>query len=419
LDRTEQVHANDLARFVAGDHSVLFANGPRHQRKRTLMLPPFHGQRMMAYTETMRNLMDDVMDGWRPGDALALHPVMQDVTLQVILRCVFGLSKANRVSQLHDALQSYLDFSMNQVVFTAASATSGVTVRRVLNAVVNRPWLVSALERAGVLPSMVALARARKDVRRILMEEISRCRTQETDGRTDVLAMLVSARDENGEAMGDDELYDELVTLLIAGHETTATSLSWAMHHVLRHPHCVHAVRAEVDAVTGGAPVTAEHVGGLHMVEAVLNESMRLSPIATSVIRRLLQPLRVGPYELPTGTLVCPSVQLIHRRADLYPDPDAFCPERFLEHRPAPHEFLPFGGGVRRCVGMVFANFEMRVVLATLLRRATLRLGSQVPPRAVFRGFTLAPEDRCPVIVDRVAPRPAPASSVSFAAVSH
>jgi cytochrome P450 len=242
--------------------------------------------------------------------------------------------------------------------------------------------------------------RLRAAVDALLYDEIARRRAAGTTGRDDVLSMLIEARDENGRPMTDAELRDEMMTLLLAGHETTATSLAWLFSHVLRRPDVLTRLHDEIARVTGGAPVAAEHVGQLTYLDAVLKETARLHPVIPEVGRRLAAPTVIGGYPLPAGVAVVPCIYLAHRRADTWPDPVGFTPERFLGVRPNPYAFFPFGGGVRRCLGAAFATYEMKIVLATVLRRAALRLAPGTDMRVVRRTVTFAPAGGVPVILD-------------------
>ena len=217
--------------------------------------------------------------------------------------------------------------------------------------------------------------------------------------RDDVLSMLVAARDGDGNPMPDDDLRDQMVTLLFAGHETTATALAWAFYRILQRPDVLAAIRAEHRRVVGSGPFRAEHVARLDYLDATVKEALRLDPIIPDVGRRLTRPMQIGGWELPAGVVAAPSIYLAHRRPDRWPDPQRFRPDRFLGARPGPYEFLPFGGGVRRCLGMAFALYEMKVVLARVLSRIELRLAPGYRARPERRSVTLAPSRGMPVVV--------------------
>ena len=234
----------------------------------------------------------------------------------------------------------------------------------------------------------------REQTNQALYQVIARRRSQEqgASDRKDVLSLLLAARDENGQPLSDRELRDELVTLLIAGHETTATALEWTLHLVLSHPQVRTRLRAELAQVVGSAPVSAEHLPQLEYLDAVLREALRLRPILPNVARKISQPIQLGGYHVPAGTFVAPCIYLTHRHKDLYPDPEQFLPERWLGKKPDPYQWLPFGGGARRCIGLAFALLEMKVVMAVLLGRKDLALASDVQMPTKRRGITLSPQ---------------------------
>jgi cytochrome P450 len=215
------------------------------------------------------------------------------------------------------------------------------------------------------------------------------------------MSLLVEARDENGEPMGEDELVDEMFTLLMAGHETTATSLAWIVWHLLNHPEAMETLRREIADVTGGGPLEAQHLPRLEYLDAVIKESMRLTPVATMVARRLHAPARIGGIDLPAGTSVGANIYMAHRRPDVWPDPERFDPTRFAGARPNPFTFFPFGGGVRRCLGAAMATFEIKTVLPEIVSRVDLRLAPGYRMRPVLRAVTIAPSRGMPVVVER------------------
>jgi cytochrome P450 len=234
---------------------------------------------------------------------------------------------------------------------------------------------------------------------RMLLEEIERRRrSADRSARSDVLSLLLDAVDEDGKPMTAEELRDELVTLLVAGHETSATSLAWTLYYVLRHPRVLAAVRAELREAFGDGPVTPGGIQGLRYLDAVVKEVARLRPILTFVARNLQSPVSLGEWRLPAGMTVAPCIYLVHRREDLYAAPEAFRPERFFDAKPSPYEYFPFGGGARRCLGMAFALYEMKVVLATVLSSVALELPEDSDVRAVRRAITIAPSDGVRVV---------------------
>ncbi len=373
--------ANSILGPIVGEHSLLLLDGPRHLRHRRLVLPPFHGERMQAYGRIMREITDRAIDAWPVARPFPIHEQTQAITLDVILRTVFGLEEGETLVTLRERLRRLTTF---------VSGTLGVLLLM--------PWLQRDL---GPLTPGGRFARLAREIDDILFAEIARRRAEGDTGRDDILSMLIAARDEDGQPMSDQELRDEMVTLLLAGHETTATSLAWAFHRLLGRPEVLDRLRAEL----GGRRVEPEEVGRLEYLDAVIKETARLNPVIVNVGRRLQAPMRIGGHDLPAGVVASPCIYLTHRRADLWPEPERFDPDRFLGARPSPYAFFPFGGGVRRCIGAAFASYEMKIVLAEILARVELRIAPGYTARTVRRTVTLAPSDGMPVLVDRVAPR--------------
>jgi cytochrome P450 len=368
---------------LLGDKSVLMLDGPEHLRHRRLLLPPFHGERMQRYGQTMLDATDAAIDRWSAGDTFALHPITQDITLRVIVRTVFGLEEGPRYDEMVRRM------------------------KRILELGAWPPLLIPFVQKD--LGAWSPYGKFRRAVARgdeYLFQEIRERRStgQRSD---DVLSLLLDARDEQGNAMTDDELRDELTTLLVAGHETTATALTWAVRWTVATPGLLDRVRREIaEAVEkdGTARLTAARAAELPLVDAIAREAMRLNPVIPLVGRILERPATVAGYELPAGTPIACSIYLAQRREQVYPSPRTFDPERFLGKKVLPTEFFPFGGGIRRCIGMAFALYEMRVVLARILERADLSLARRGPIREERRSITLMPSSGLVVHVDRLAP---------------
>jgi cytochrome P450 len=349
---------------IMGSRSLLLLEGREHLARRKLMLPPFHGERMRAYEATVREVVAREVDRWPEGEAFALHPRMQAVTLEVILRAVFGVTDPARRARLAEGLGKLL----------ADTASTGLQFGVLLS------------RRFGGPDPLARLQALRQAIDAMLSEEIAERRA---DPREDILSMLVTARFEDGEPMDDAEVRDQLMTLLLAGHETTATGLAWTFDLLLRHPEVLGRLTAAVDA------------GEDAYVRAVVSESLRLRPVIPLAGRRLSEELRVNGHVLAPGTDVTPAIWLAHTREDRYPEPFAFRPERFLEHAPATYAWLPFGGGVRRCIGAAFAEMEMRVVLSEILARQTLRSASGSAERVARRNVTFSPRTGTRVVAGR------------------
>ncbi len=327
---------------LLGRSSVLTLDGPQHRRQRRLLTPAFHGERMRAYTEVMRVAAQRSIAGWPVGEPFSLHARMQTVTLEVILRAVFGIDAASESGRR-----------------MASSLT--LLLESIASPMLLLPGLlgIDAFRRAPFL----TMSRAKRAADAAVFEEIARRRHTGERGE-DVLSMLMDACDDAGDRMTDLELRDELMTLLVAGHETSATSLAWTVDLLLHDPASLARLEEELRTTTD-----LTHAPWL---EAVCRESLRLRPVLPLVMRRLTAPFTVGGFDLPAGARVAPSIWLVHRRADLYPDPERFDPSRFLDGTPGPDAWFPFGGANRRCLGAAFAIHEMKVILAEIVRSTRL-----------------------------------------------
>jgi cytochrome P450 len=326
---------NSPVRPVMGERSVLILTGAEHLRQRKLLLPPFHGERMREYEQTIVQATRAELQSWPLGEPMRLQERTRAITLEVILRAVFGV-EAERMDALRDAIDALLA-PMNSM--------------RVV-------WL--ALRRMSLERPTGAIGRALDRLDETIYAELARRRVQaDLAERTDILSLLMQARDEDGQPMTDDELRDELVTLLLAGHETTATSVAWAIERLVRAPEKLARLVAEIDA--------GVEQGGERYANAVVNETLRVRPVVPVVARVLTEDLELGGYRMPAGTRVMPSIYLTNRNARVYEDPAEFRPERFLENAPDTFAWIPFGGGIRRCIGASFAQLEMKLMLRTML----------------------------------------------------
>ncbi len=369
--------ANELLRPIVGAKSLLLLDGPPHMRERRLLLPPFHGERMTRYGEVMRDVTQDSLAAWPLDRRFSVQPHTQSITLDIILRTVFGVEAGARRDALRAALTDLiLDFSKPGLMVPSLQKDLGP----------RSPW------------GRYVRTRARTD--ELLYAEID---ARRADGRRgdDIFSMLLDATYEDGGGMSREELRDELVTMLVAGHETTATALSWALHFLIEHPSVQRRVHEELDRVMGSGPVDPERSHELVYLDAVIKETLRVLPVIAAVGRVLQRPTTIGGWDLPAGVMVSPSIFLTHRNEEVYERPDLFEPERFLGRRPNPYEWLPFGGGVRRCIGMAFALLEMRIVLATVLKKHRVRRAAGASHRPVRRSVTLAPADGTPIVITR------------------
>ena len=331
------------------------------------MLPPFHGERMRAYESVIAEAASAELATWPTGDEFALHPSMQAITLEVILRAVFGVEDDARRRELRDGLVAILAES-------ASPAAVGL--------------VVPALRRLPHYRDFRALVDRTDE---LLAAEIAERRADpELAERDDILSLLVAARFEDGSAMGDSELRDQLMTLLLAGHETTATGLAWTFDLLLHRPDALARLLAELDGDS-----TA-------YLDAVIAESLRVRPVVPITGRLLHQGAELGGYQLEPGTVVLVAIYVAHTNREVYPDPFAFLPERFLDDGPETYSWVPFGGGTRRCIGAAFAQMEMRVVLRTILRSIRLRAASPTLERPVRRNVTLSPRDGTRVVAEPI-----------------
>jgi cytochrome P450 len=374
--------ANQILEPLVGKHSVLLLDGAAHLRERRLLSPPLRGERMHAYAGLIADITAAEVARMPRDRTFGLHDHMQAITLEVILRAVFGVDDGARMGGLRRLIVEVLEPPPALLAFLPA---------RYLD------FPLSPFRR--FLRRRAALARA-------LREVIGARRAAPEPGRTDILSLLLGVRDEDGRPMTDDELCDELITMLVAGHETTATALSWAFACILDRPEVE--ARLRDDLATAADPAA---LAGLDYLDAVVKETLRLRPIVPDVVRQLQRPMRLAGYDLPTGVYVAPCIHLAHRRAEVYPEPERFRPERFLGQRPDPYTWLPFGGGIRRCLGMAFALYEMKLVIGGVLARCTMRLATPGTVRIVRRSVTLAPSGGTQVRIvaaqhDGARPRP-------------
>jgi cytochrome P450 len=359
---------------VLGTHSLIMLDEDQHRRSRAMMLPAFHGDAVRRQVADMITITAQEVARWPVGEPFPVYPRMQALTLEVILRTVIGVHDQRRLAALRAALPPMLDIG---------SPLELIPPPRMLTRV--GMWRRRAQRRAAA--------------QALLAEEIARCRSDPALAqRGDVLAMLVRSVDSNGTPMSSEELVDQLITLLLAGHDTTATALAWALERLTRHPTLL--------ARTAQAAAEGDEV----WLDAVCKETLRARPVVFEVGRKLTVPLRLRGYHLPAGTTIAPSIDLVHHSSRYYPDPDRFRPERFLNQRADPATWLPFGGGVRRCLGASFAQVEMRTVLRETLRRVQLYPTSAPDEPVRPRHVTMVPRYGAIVTVrQRIAvPTPTP-----------
>lgn len=362
---------NAILKPLVGDYAVMMLEGDRHKRRRQLLIPPFHGARMQAYGELIFNLTKKVFSQLPTGKLFSARTAMQDISLQVILEAVFGLYEGERCQQLKQIITRMSEIFRSPLT----------------SAFLFFPLLQLDL---GAWSPWGNFVRQRQQIDELLYAEIRERREQPDPDRTDILSLLLLARDEEGKLMTDQELRDELMSLMFAGSETTATAMSWTLYWVHRLPEVREKLLKELETL-GDSPDPMT-IFRLPYLTAVCNETLRIHPVAMLTFPRVVEePVELLGQQLEPGTALVGCIYLTHQREDLYPEPKQFNPERFLERQFSPYEFMPFGGGARRCVGEALAQFEMKLVLATILSRYQLALAEQKPVRPQRRGVTLGP----------------------------
>lgn len=384
----ESGRANLILQPTLGDNSLILLDGDRHKRQRQLLMPPFHGERMKAYGDLIRQVTQQVIQ-WQPGQIIAIRPFMQAISLEIILRAVFGLTDDPRSQKIKHLIGQLLDMTASRFGFVMG-----------IFPILQRdfgPWSPGG-----------RFLRLRQQIDDLIYAEIQARRDRSTSNQseqTDILSLLMAARDEDGQPMTDVELRDELMTLLIAGHETTATALSWALYWMHLLPEVQSKLRSELEQTD---LLDSNAITRLPYLNAVCLETLRLYPVAMITFFRITKaPFQVLDYEFPPDSFLAPCIYLTHHRPDLYPEPKQFKPNRFLERQFSPYEYFPFGGSNRRCIGAAFALFEMKLVLATMLQQYTLALAETRPVRPVRRGVTLAPQGGIRMkIVEQLIPIP-------------
>jgi cytochrome P450 len=368
---------NKSLRPLLGDFSVILLDGSSHQQQRKLLMPPFHGERMKAYGQTMYEVTQRVMESWPTDQPFEMRNSTQEITLRVILNTVFGLDQGERFEQLIKLMSEWLDtfnspFKASFLFFPKLQKDLGAW----------SPW--------------GRFVRIRNKIDELLYAEINERKNKPLS--EDILSLMMAARDENGEPMSDQELRDELMGLLFAGHETTASALAWAFYWVHSQPEILDKLLDELEQCDLENDPSA--VMKLPYLNAVCSETLRIYPIAIfTFVRKLKVPMDILDYHFEAGTQLIPCIYLVHHREDLYPNSKQFRPERFLERQFSPYEFIPFGGGNRRCLGYAFALFEMKLVLATVLTQIKLELTENRPIKPVRRGLTFTPENGVPMRV--------------------
>jgi cytochrome P450 family 110 len=380
----QQILTNDTKQFSApgsinrilqpflGDRGVILLDGAEHRQRRQLLMPQFHGDKIRTYTELICKATQDLVASWHTGETINVREQMQSISLSVILQAVFGLYHSER----YDLIRAKL-----------------IEVLALIESPINASFLlIPALQQdLGTWSPWGRFLRDRAELDRLLYSEIADRRRNYQPERADILTLLISSQDADGNGMSDVELHDELMTLLFAGHETTATAISWAIYWVNYLPEIKAKLLAEI--ATLGTERDPIAISRLPYLNAVCSETLRIYPVALLTFPRIAEePVSLQGYEIEPGTIVSGCIYLTHHREDLYPEPHLFKPERFLERQFSPYEFLPFGGGSRRCIGMALAQLELKLVLVEILSHCQLELTGKLPVAPVRRGITLGPK---------------------------
>ncbi|MEO0837080.1 MAG: cytochrome P450 [Cyanobacteria bacterium J06642_3] len=363
---------NALLRPLVGDNSLFLIEGEPHKQRRKLLLPTFHGERIQTYADLICNLTRKIFDSLKPEESLIVREATQEISLQVIFEAVYGLQDSDRSTELKQRISRLAD------VF-ASPLTS---------ALLFLPWIQQDW---GAWSPWGNFVRQRKAIDEAIYQEIATRRTEDHSQRQDILSLMMLAHDEAGEKMKDYELRDELMTLMLAGHETTATAIAWGLYWAHRYPEIKDQLRAEIASLgTNPDPMA---IAKLPYLDAFCKETLRIYPVAMLTFPRVvLEPTELLGYGLEPGQILMGCIYLIHQRSDIYPEPNQFRPERFLEREFDSYEFFPFGGGKRRCIGEALAMLELKLVLATILSEYKLELTRDRPETPARRGVTLAPK---------------------------
>ncbi len=367
---------NRVVEPLLGDSSIVSVEGDRHRQRRQLLFPPFHGERLQAYGETVVNICHRLMADLTPGQSFLGRVLTQQISLAVIGQTVFGLDDTEKYREIKELLTIITD-----------SFSSPITASMLFF-----PWLQRDL---GPWSPWGRFLRRRSHLNKLLLAEINQ-RRQDGSPRTDILSLLINAEYDDGSKMTDGELRDELLTLLFAGHETTASAMAWALYWLHRCPDVKDKLLAELATLPDGA--SAMDMVRLPYLSAFCNETLRIYPVGMMTFgRQAAVDLTLMDYAIPQGTQLMGCIYLLHQNPDIYPEPEKFKPERFLERQFTPYEYMPFGGGERRCIGDALALFEFKLAIATLIVHYQFALPENHTETPQRRGITLAPRHNVPL----------------------
>ncbi|MBK1987519.1 cytochrome P450 [Sphaerospermopsis aphanizomenoides BCCUSP55] len=363
---------NEPFKYLLGNNSMILLSGSQHQRQRQLIMPPLHGERMRNYADLINDITEKVINKQQINQPFNVRIATQDITLSIMMQAVFGLYEGERAEKLQQMLCEILD--------------TGSQVWRV--ALLYFPSLQNVI---GISQLWEKQQQRQNKADQLIYAEIQERRENPDPSRTDILSLLMAARDEAGEPMSDVELRDELITLLVAGHETTATAIAWALYWIHKLPEVRQKLLAELDSLGENPDSTA--IFKLPYLTAVCNETLRIYPVAMLTFpRRVKTPISLCGYDLEPGTVINGSIYLTHHREDIYPNSKQFNPERFIEKQFSPYQFIPFGAGARRCIGLAFAQFEMKLALAKILQGWEMELADTREVKPKRRGLVTGPD---------------------------
>jgi cytochrome P450 family 110 len=363
---------NQILQPFIGKNGVILLDGSEHRQRRQLVMPSFHGDKVRLYTDLMRKITQDTIANWQIGETINVREQMQSISLSIILQTVFGLYRGDRYDEIREQL-------IDLLTLVESPLSSGLL------------FFPSLQLDLGAWSPWGKFLRRRELLDRLIYAEITERRAEERSNRSDILSLLIDSQDADGNGMNDEELRDELMTLLFAGHETTATALAWAIYWINYLPEVKEKLLAEIATVDPQADAMA--IGKLPYLSAVCSETLRIYPVGMLTFPRLTkEPLSFQGYDLPEHTMVVGCIYLTHHREDIYPEPDKFKPERFLNRQFSPYEYFPFGGGARRCIGMALAQLELKLVLFEAIANCQLQLTGELPVAPVRRGVTLGPK---------------------------
>ena len=384
-DKFEVGRGNKVLRFLVGDNSLLLLDGKAHKNRRRLLMPSFHGESLQKFSYQIIEISQKLCTSWQVNQPFKVRPIMQEITLRVILTAVFGIDSGTRYDRLRKLLTELLD------IFKTPLASSFIFFP-----MLQKDW--------GKFSPWGRFLLLKQEIRSLIYEEIRERRELLALGkldRKDIFSLLLSAKDETGQGMSDEELHDELLTLLFAGHETTASALTWLFYWIHYLPEVKEKLLHELNSL-GDNPDYKE-INNLPYLDAVISETLRIYPVAPGTFGRIInQPMSVMGYDFDPNTFFMISIYNLHHREDLYPNSKQFKPERFLQKNYSPYEYAPFGGGNRRCLGSALALLEMKLVIATILPRFQLELTSNRPMLPVRRGLTLAPPNSFKMVVNKI-----------------